>query len=356
MLVAVFAAACAASGCSSHTSASPAPAPAPAPAPSDTPAPAAAPAETRPALPADYVPAEFKLGGSRWKDTALYVDGKPVGVMAFGELPAEIEPVWVDQEVSIPFKAGSTGPRFKVVKQRHYRFTDYLRAAGVDVAKVRELHVYGPRFSNTTVVTGAQLRSKQGRDFLFRFGGDICGKAIPTLPDHFGNGNKPDKISSVMVYIHKKPPKLVRNKGLVLDGEVISDVPYYGEPLRGGVRVYLDDRLATVIKRRQLADWTAQDVDGEPHWQLAKFLRFDKVDTSHVVEAWVIRKDRRVRKLTPDELAGATFTASSKSKGQVSLVVGKEHIPTQALALHTRPLDHIAEPLPTERCTNASDN
>jgi hypothetical protein len=303
----------------------------------------------------DYVPAEFKLGASRWKDTGLYVDGKPMGIVSFGELPATLEPVWVEQEVSVPFKAGSTGPRMKIVKQRHYRFTDYLTAVGIDVSKVKELHVYGPRFSNTTVVTGAELR-KRGKDFLFRFGGDICGKAIPMLPDKFGNGNKPDKISSIMVYVHKKPPRLVRNKGLVLDGEVVSDVPYYGEPLRGGVRVYLDDRLATVIKRRQLADWTAQMIDDQPYWSLAKFLRFDKVDTSHVVEAWIIRKDQRVRKLTAEELLGATFTADTKAKGTVSLVVGGERIPTQALALHTHALDHIPAPLPTEHCTNASDN
>ena len=95
LVAAVFAAACAA-GCSSHTSASPSPAPA-----AQAPA-AQAPADHAQAapFPADYVPAEFKLGASRWKDTGLYVDGKAFGILVFGELPAALEPVWVEQEVS----------------------------------------------------------------------------------------------------------------------------------------------------------------------------------------------------------------------------------------------------------------
>src|SRR5690349_17386854 len=33
----------------------------------------------------DYVPAEFKAGMSRWKDTGVYVDGKPIAFLQFGE-------------------------------------------------------------------------------------------------------------------------------------------------------------------------------------------------------------------------------------------------------------------------------
>src|SRR5262245_33928224 len=35
----------------------------------------------------DFVAAEFKKGASKWKDTGIYIDGKPVGVLNWGELP-----------------------------------------------------------------------------------------------------------------------------------------------------------------------------------------------------------------------------------------------------------------------------
>jgi hypothetical protein len=326
-------------GCS-QSQASPQTKPAPAPAPAASPVPA-------PERDPDWIPAEFKKGLSRWKDTGVYVDGKPVAFLSFGELPITLEPVWVEEEASIPFKKGHKGPRVKIVKQRHYRFTDYLRALGVDLAEVKELHVYGPKFTGTIIVGGDELR-KKGKDFLFRFGGDVAGKAIPRVPQGFGNGKSPDKISTVIVYIKKKPPVLVRNQGLVLDGEVQRDIPYFGEPLRGGVRVYLDDRLATIIKRNQLVwDEAATVIDNVPHYSLAWFLRAEGVGLGKVVEAWIIRDEQRVRKLTADELAQVTFIAGSQKKGEI--LIGPDKIPAQALALHTSPVgDRLPKLLPHE--------
>ena len=83
---------------------------------------------------------------------------------------------------------------------------------------------------------------------MFRFGGLVGGKAMPHAPDDFGNGETPDKISGVMIYIDRKPPTVTR-EGIELDGVDQTGVPYYGEPLRGGIRVYLDDKLAAIIKR-----------------------------------------------------------------------------------------------------------
>src|SRR5262245_54175352 len=43
----------------------------------------------------EWVPAEFKQGMARWKDTGVYLDGKPIGFLAFGELPITLKPTWV---------------------------------------------------------------------------------------------------------------------------------------------------------------------------------------------------------------------------------------------------------------------
>ena len=66
----------------------------------------------------DWVPSEFKKGQARWKDVGVYVDGKPIGVLAFGELPIALKPTWIEEEASIPLKPGYKGPQVKVIRQR----------------------------------------------------------------------------------------------------------------------------------------------------------------------------------------------------------------------------------------------
>jgi hypothetical protein len=284
-----------------------------------------------------YVPAEFKSGMSRWKDVGVYVDGKPISFLTFGELPIDLQPTWVKDEVSVNKPPGCPEcPDRKVAQMRFYKFTDYLKALGVDIKQVKMMHVYGPKLSDTIAVTGKDLQSKAAEDFMFRFGGLASGKAIPHVPDNFGNDRSPDKISGVMIYIDRKPPTVTRD-GIELDGVDQTGVPYYGEPLRGGVRIYADDKLAAIIKRQDLDPKAAtQTPDGELHWNLGAFLKSRGVDTSHLVEGWVIRGERRTEKLTWADLEKMSFTASSQAKGSVTLGDGK--IVVGALALHTRPI------------------
>ena len=83
-----------------------------------------------------------------------------------------------------------------------------------------------------------------------------------------------------MIYIDRKPPTITRD-GIELDGVAQDGVPYYGEPVRGGVRIYLDDKLATIVKRQELDPKQAkQTPDGELHWSFADFLKSKGVDRS----------------------------------------------------------------------------
>jgi hypothetical protein len=211
------------------------------------------PPDSPPGLdPDSLTTAEHKSGMSRWKDVGVYVDGKPMGFLDWGELPIALKPTWVKDKVSDNKPPGcpiEKCPGWKWSQQRFYKFTDYLRAIGVDPATIKMLHVYGPKLSQTIAVTGKELMSKQADGFMFRFGGEVGGKPIPQVPGNFGNGKSPDKINGVMIYIDRKPPIVTRD-GIELDGVPQDGVPYYGEPLRGGVRVYLDDKLATIVKRQ----------------------------------------------------------------------------------------------------------
>jgi len=296
--------------------------------------------------------AEHKSGMSRWKDTGVYVDGKPVGFLDFGELPITLKPTYVKDKVSDNKPPGcpiEKCPGWKWAQQRFYKFTDYLTAIGIDPHKVKMMHVYGPKLSQSIAVTSKDLLRPDAGEFMFRFGSDVAGKPIPHVPPNFGNGKQPDKISGVMIYIDRKPP-IITHDGIELDGVPQDGVPYYGEPLRGGVRVYLDDKLAAVVKRQELDPKAAtQTPDGELHWPFGKWLESKGIDASKIVEGWVIIDERRKQKIPFAELAKMSFSASSQKSGEILLGDG-QGIRVNALALHTREIkpDELPVILPDE--------
>ncbi len=296
----------------------------------------------------DWTPNEHKQGMARWKDTGVYVDGKPVGFLSWGELPAQLPVTWVKDKVSDRKRPGTNDPGWKWAQQRFYKFTDYLKTVGVDLRKVKELHIYGPKLSQTLIVSGKELSSPRANELLFRFGTNTGGKAIPQSPGDLGNGKVADKVTAVMVYVTKKPPTLVRNEGLELDGVMQTGVPYYGDPIRGGVRIYLDGKLAAIIKRQELDAKKAVNAasGGEPSFKLADIVAAQGVDTKKVVEAWVIRDERWEEKITGDELANLTFSAGAQAKGGVLL--GDKKLKANAISLQTRPLTDKEIPRPTE--------
>lgn len=294
----------------------------------------------------DWVPAEFKAGQARWKDTGVYLDGKPLAFMAWGELPITLQPTWIKDKVSDRKRPGTNDPGWKWARQRMYKFTDYFKALGVDIKTIKELHVYSSKESQTLIVTQKELQGPLVEQFMFRFGTNTGGKAIAVVPPGLGNKKSGDNITAVMIYVKKKPPTLVRNEGLFLDGEFQRGVPYYGEPIRGGVRIYLDSKLAGIIKRQELdAKKATTDAAGDLHWKLADVFAAQGVDTSKVVEAWVIRGERRTDKFPASELAALTFSASSQAHGGVLLGDGK--IKANAIALSTRPIKPEEIPAPT---------
>lgn len=293
----------------------------------------------------EYVPAEFKSGMARWKDSGVYVDGKPLGFLTFGEMPIGLKPTWLQDKVSAEKRPGTDDPGWRYSRQRHYKFTDYLRAIGVEPRTVQEIHVYGAKLSETIIATGKDLTSKQADEFWFHFGANTYGKPIPHTLNTFGNGLSPDKITSVQVYIKKKPPKLIRNQGLFLDGVRQDGIPYYGEPIRGGVRVYLDDKLATVIKRQDLdVSKATKDTKGELHWNLKQTLESQGVDVSKVVETWLVRDELRKEHYPSSDLPTMQFTANSQAKGGIIINDGPR---AQVIALHTRKLDPSEIPVIT---------
>lgn len=302
-----------------------------------------------------YTPSEFKSGMARWKDTVVYLDGRPIGWLDFGELPVTLKPDWVKDKVSTDKPPGCPKcPAWKWGYERFYRFTDYLKAMGIDIASIKQIHVQGPKELDTIVATGKDLMSPAAKDFTFRFGEYIAGKAIPHVPDNFGNGEGPDKITAVMIYVHRTPPTF-DDVGYVLDGKPVDGVPYYGEPARGGIRVYFDDKLVAIIKRNELDVRVSRtNPDGQLAWNLYALLQKNGVDTSKIVEGYTIRDQKRMDRIPASELSTMWFEAASQSgkSNNGSILLGDKKLEAQVIALHSHALTQaeldVFKPRPEE--------
>lgn len=284
----------------------------------------------------DWIPAEYKSGKGEWRDAGAYVDGVAVGMFWFGELPSTLKPVWVEEIEGLDFGPGDPPPHERVIKVRRYRFSDYLEAVGVDLQKIQAIHFYGPN---------GQILPLSGKEFLavkdifyFRFGLGTHGKVIPVVPKDVGRNY--DRLQALAVYVEKKPPTVSEDEDgnlyLVLDGKPVEGIPYFGEPLRGGIRIYKDDHLINVIKRNQLDPKMGEKgADGETRWKLLATLESLGIPTQAIVQLEVIYDERRTTRLNRAELQTMTFRSTSQGRGQLEL---DDKIPVHALALYSKPL------------------
>jgi hypothetical protein len=281
----------------------------------------------------DWIPSEHRTSKGKLRDPGVYVDGAPVGFLQYGDLPPSLQPVLVEGSMMLEFGPGDTGPRRQPVHYVRYRLADYLEKVGVDLRRVREVHVHGgPRIAGR--ITGPDLRRARDR-VLFSFGRRTHGKALLHVPADVKLGTSFDHIAAVAVYIERTPPRILPSAEVELDGRIVTDIPYFGEPLRGGIRIYKDDRLVTVIKRRLLSgeDHLASWHQGRLRWQLADVLAELGVDLDDVSFGEVIHDERRGRRIPASELAATWFVADPQRRGEVAL--GERAEPMHGLALFT---------------------
>ena len=293
-------------------------------------------------LPKQIMSPQTKTHGSereqRFKEPAVYLDGKPLGVLMFGELPVPLEPAWFEEKAAVPFNPGVEGPRHRIAKQRRYRYRDYLEAMGVDVARIKELHIYGGnKRAAAVVIPGDSIRNLDG--FQFRFGGEIWGKPIPACPAGVGDGKCPDQIGTVTIYVDKEPPQ--RKGGhFYFNDKKIEGIPYLGTPIRGGLRVYLDGPMVTTVKRNKLRtqDLKTTGPEGKESYKLFEFLKLQGIDTNTIQEAWLVQYDRRIHKLARADLLDLRFKAGESGSGEILL--GEDETATHAIMLHSKPVPH----------------
>lgn len=258
-------------------------------------------------------------GMAMFKEAWVYVDGKAVGVLREAEFPP-IPETWVDEVEYLDFKPGDPGPHERVYQVRRWKLADYFTAVGIDLKKIKKVLLHGGRGSVFI----------DGKDFLFlkdKFLFDLTGNNNLKLRVFVPQEIRPklntsfDRYAAISVIVDKPAPTTNEFNDVVIDGVIAEGIPYYGQPLRGGVRVYLDGSLALIIKRNALGD-EGRVAPGKDEWDVAKLLEARGVK-AELAAADVIEKDQTVTRLDGAGAKGLTFHTDSQAQGSVILEDGR---------------------------------
>jgi len=264
-------------------------------------------------------------------DTPLYVDGKLVAAVRYWELPP-----WLPTHIET-LGDGRKAERFV--------FAHYLRALGIDTARIKEVHLHGGR-GRVAITTGAEL-AKVADVLLFSFTMGDSGKMRMHWGPKFEVTDTIDKVERVNIYVTTKPPAWSMRKMSLVDdkGEPLADPV---NELRGSVRVYLDGRIAFLLKRKEIGtDGTLPShVEEEvPYYRLFDYLRVKGIDPSRVVALELFRRDELLARLDGkaklfDPKEPIEFSAAKKQGGQITIhyrnAAGtRDVMPVTAIALFT---------------------
>ncbi len=297
---------------------------------SDTPAPEVAARPAHPPIPTTHDnPEEEKV---RFRDAGVFVDGVPIAVMRFGEMPKALEVKWTTLDDGR--------------KVRRYLLCDYLALLGIDVDKIKAVHVYGGR-GRATRIDGDLIRQYR-KKLLFSYTQGEKGKPRVNWPSDdpdFHVTERVDTIAGLAIYVNDAPPRWDADRRVLVgaDGKDLDWIPTKTE-LRGGTRVYVDDRLAGAVKRNMLADTflvpgqTASADDAR--YQLFPLLASEQIDMTKIKHIALISEDVAIATL--DAAKPLQFSAPPKSSGQIVVYVpagdpsGLTDAHVQALLLSTK--------------------
>jgi hypothetical protein len=282
-------------------------------------------------------------GFQGFKEAWVYVDGKPVGVLREVELPP-IPEVWLDEVEQLDFKAGDPGPHERTYQVRRWRLADYLDAVGVDRKKIKEVIIHGGK---GVVLIPGDLFRKYAKDILFNLTGQQETKLRVAFPYELNKqiNNTYDRYAAISVIVDKEAPTINDDDDLVLDGVELEGIPYYGQPLRGGIRVYLDGKLAMVIKRNSLGD-EGRVAPGAKEWNVGALMKARNIDASKVAAIDVLDPLQVVTRLPDHDVDALSFSTETQAQGAVQLSTGAS---MTALMLWTGKVPPVHQQTPSQR-------
>lgn len=283
---------------------------------------------------------QSKGGFAMFKEAWVYLDGMPVGILREVELPPLPE-TWVDEIEYLDFNAGDPGPHERVFQVRRWKLADYFEAIGIDLKKIKQVAIHGGRGS--VLVPGDAFRKKKD-EFLFDLTGTTEMKLRVWLPMGHDFNTSFDRYAAVSVIVDKPALTVDEENDLVLDGVVLEGIPFYGQPLRGGIRVYLDGKLAIIIKRNSLGD-EGRVAPGKDEWSIPKLMEARGLDPDQVGAADLLDAEGKPTRL--ESIADLSFQTSSQAQGAILMSNGQL---TNAIQLWTKgKVPPVRVPTPKER-------
>lgn len=226
-------------------------------------------------------------------DVPVFVDGSEVSVLRFGELPPGIAPI---------AKPASEDPNQRA---RYYRISDYLKAIGVNVDRVKSVH-FADKGMRIASIEGSELRADKDR-FVFDFLQTSTGMPMQSWKTTgLKNLLRIDDILGMNVFVEKAPMTIDRLQHCyVEDGECMPVARFTSGDLMKGTRVYSDGKLLGYVKRRLLADSTlaGKTASGETAFSFDKYLASVGVKSAGAREIRLLAGDDVVASATAAEWA-----------------------------------------------------
>ena len=269
--------------------------------------------ERLPAFQPDKLPEQKR----RFKEAAVYVDGKPIGVLKHSELPP-----------TLPLRKQRLADGREVPR---WRFSEYLTAAGVPFDRVRAAHFLGGR-DRAAIVAGDELR-KQRDTLVFSFTRGYAGKPRVHWPPGIVMNTSIDTIVAITLYVDKEPPtyKSSDHSFSFADGKSIEGVPYaVPEEALKGTRVYVDGALISAMKRKTLPNSMLMPGSDEaaPVFSLDAWLTSAGVDPAAARATDLLSGEDVITRLGPKEWASErktlSFSLPRRSQGRILLHLPKE--------------------------------
>ncbi|WP_394820636.1 hypothetical protein [Pendulispora albinea] len=220
-------------------------------------------------------------------DVPVWLDGKQISVMRYGELPSTVIP--------------RTSSEYPSAGARFYRIDEYLKAVGVPLERVRSVHMLGNR-NKIGSIEGDELRAQKER-FVFDFMTETSGIAkIRWSTTGLKNGYIIHEIRGLSVYVDKPSPAIdpkfvchllpgaataaaappTGDEPKTLEDLCAAEDPYANGERAKGTRIYVDGKLAGYVKRRAIANSVVigKNDGGDYLYSLTKFMASIGVDVA----------------------------------------------------------------------------
>jgi hypothetical protein len=215
-------------------------------------------------------------------DIPVFVDGKEVAVLRYGELPPGVEPITI-----------AANEHHAV---RYYRISDYLKGIGVNVDRVKAVH-FADKTDRIGAIEGSELRAQKDR-FVFDFVETTGGKPQQAW-DTMGLKTmlRIDDIFAVNVFVEQKPWEIDHAHHCYMEDDGCRPVVRFSSgDLMKGTRVYVDGKLVSYVKRRLLSDSAiaSKDEDGDAIFSTEKYLASLGIHTANAKRINLLAGDKLV--------------------------------------------------------------